>query len=219
MKVRILCSIEWKTTILKTNKTQIIMKQITKLLFLFTTLVLFGNCAKDECQGSTYNKNVDESYLPDIIPYSDTSTRLFLKNGRDTLLFTSQGLKEEIVKDYSGEGTCDTYNLQRFSLKMAASDTDFFEIKYYTTRKGGFSRVNFNLLSGVNYEETDEFDYSGFRNYYKYLPIVKLTILNNVYDTVYAVPLFDENFQELLVKTKIGVLKIKTSRTTYELIK
>ena len=211
MKVRILCSIEWKTTILKTNKTQIIMKQITKLLFLFTTLVLFGNCAKDECQGSTYNKNVDESYLPDIIPYSDTSTRLFLKNGRDTLLFTSQGLKEEIVKDYSGEGTCDTYNLQQFSLKMAASDTDFFEIKYYATRKIGTV-----VTLGINdYDITQEYDYSNFRYYYP--PIIKIEILKNSFDTVLVLPLTSTG--NLYIKPKLGILKIKASFNTYELIK
>jgi len=187
------------------------MKQITKLLFLFTTLVLFGNCAKDECQGSTYNKNVDKSYLPDIIPYSDTSTALFLKNGKDTLLFKSQGLREETVKDYSGEGSCDTYNLQQFSLKMVASDTDFFEIKYYATRKVG--KV---VTIGVNdYDKTKEYDYSNFRYYYP--PIIKIEILKNSFDKVLVVPLTVTG--NLYIKPKQGILKIEASFNTYELIK
>jgi len=193
------------------------MKTKTKLLALFTALILFSNCSKDKCQGSIYNKYLDKSYLPDIIPYSDTSTAFFLKNGRDTLLFTSQGLKEETVKYYSSEGTCDTYNLQKFSLTMAASDTDYFQINYCADRQL-VPLVNFIVLSGENYYETREFSYSAFRNYIK-SSIVKVTILNNVYDSVFSLPQLEEDFQELIVKPKIGVLKIKTLRTTYELIK
>ena len=192
------------------------MKQITKLLFLFTTLVLFGNCTKDECQGTTYNLNVDKSYLPDIMPYSDTSTRFFLRNGKDTLLFTSQGLKEETVKYYSSEGTCDTYNLQKFSLTMSASDTDYFQINFYADRQL-VPLVNFIVLSEENYYKTREFSYSAFRNYIK-SSIVKVTILNNVYDSVFSLPQLEEDFQELIIKPKIGVLKIKTTGFTYELI-
>lgn len=108
------------------------MNQTKPLTILLFAILLINACSKD-CTEKTINKYVDQSYLPYIIPYSDTSTRLFLKNGTDTLLFKSQGLKET-VNDYYNTFRCETFKLQQYSLKMAASDTDYFRISYYVIK-------------------------------------------------------------------------------------
>ncbi|MFY7734727.1 MAG: hypothetical protein ACOVSR_14680 [Bacteroidia bacterium] len=188
------------------------MKNTKPLTILLFAILLINGCSKDGCPDSTpIEKGVDKSYLPYIIPYSDTSTRLFLKNGIDTLVFKSQGLKETITNERAGEGSCDQYNLQKYSLKMAASDTDFFQINYYTI-KNGVSRVNF-LINGVR--ETKEYAYSSFSDYYP--PIINVNILNNKYDTVMVLP--EQRIREFIIKPKLGILKIKLDDNTYELIK
>jgi hypothetical protein len=190
------------------------IKIFTILLF---AILLINACGKDDCDKTTINKYVDKSYLPYIIPYSDTSRRLFLKNGSDTLLFKSQGLKET-VNDYYNSFRCETFKLQQYSLKMAASDTDFFEVNYYA-RWQGISMVNFSLVNGQEFIVTDEYQYAydNFKSYIYQLPIIKVNVLNNNYDSVRILKPFSNLI--ICLKPIIGIIKIETSNGTYELIK
>jgi hypothetical protein len=188
------------------------MKTKTKLLNLIIALSLFSNCLKEDCDNSTENKYVDKNYLPYIIPYTDTSTRLFLKNGKDTLLFKSQGLKETIEMQKGNDiGNCKTYKLQQYSFKMAASDTDFFEFKYVSLVNSS-PRAQFEFYIGDNYNKT----YQSY-NLYSYLKAKKITILNTSYDSSYSLP--DPNFEEIYINLNVGLLKVKTSKYSLELIK
>lgn len=187
------------------------MKTPTKLLTLFTLLLLFSNCSKDECQGTTYNLNVDRNYLPYIMPYSDTSTRLFLKNGKDTLLFKSKGLLTGSSQQFSGEEGCDTYNCEWLSLTMAASDTDYFQINYYASKYGTKS-VD---LIGSGLSRTNGLDYIDYIKYYP--PVQKVTVLNNSYDSVTIAQ--NNSGGSAISKPKLGVIKIITPNKVYELIK
>ncbi len=187
---------------------------LSKLLTLFTTLLLFSNCTKDECQGNTYNLNVNKNYTPYIIPYSDTSTRLFLKNGKDTLLFKSQGLLKGSSQQVSGEEGCDTYNLEWLSLTMVATDTDYFQINYYADKYGTLSN-NYKIVSGVKYL----YSYPYLSNdYVHYFPTVKkITVLNINYDSI---KIITSSYNDSVIsKPKLGVIKIKTLNKVYELIK
>jgi hypothetical protein len=187
------------------------MKQTKPFTILLFAFLLINACSKGCPDSKPIEKGVDKSYLPYIIPYSDTSTHLFLKNGTDTLVFKSQGLKETKILYGPIAESCDQYNLQQYSLKMAASDTDYFQINYYTI-KNGVSRVNF-FINGVG--ETKEYAYSSFSDYYP--PIINVNILNNKYDTVMVLP--EQSIREFIIKPKLGILKIKLNDNTYELIK
>lgn len=186
-----------------------------KLTSLVIIILIMNACFKECPEGlSEHNEGLDKINLPYIIPYSDTSTRLFLKNGKDTLLFKSEGLKEILEFAELGEiEGCNKYKLQKFTLKMAASETDFI-IKYYTGINWGPSvKLFFNI--GGYYKGTEEYSENNFIHYTDY-KIIKKNILNTMYDSINS--LSDPNFEELYFKPNIGLLKVKTSNYTLELI-
>ncbi|MFZ4799145.1 MAG: hypothetical protein ACOYMA_16715 [Bacteroidia bacterium] len=152
---------------------------------------------------------VDRGYLPFIIPYNDTSTRLFLKNGKDTLLFKSKGLKESYISGSSLKGDCPYhYENQQYTLRMAASDTDFFQINYYATID-----ESSKVLFYTNFHETQKTDLSWF---IKYKVVQSLVVLNKTYDSV---SISTNNYQDKIYsKLKFGVVKIENNNI-YELIK
>ena len=141
-------------------------------------------------------------------------TRLFLKNGKDTLLFKSQGLKETTEIQGAGGESCDTYKLQQYSLKMAASDTDYFQINYYT-EKTGVLYNDYEIYSSNYYSKTKTYLSDDYVNYY---PIVNTTIiLNTFYDSIKTST--NSNNDILVSKPNKGILKVKTSNVIFELIK
>ncbi|MFA9212314.1 MAG: hypothetical protein ACEQSR_00505 [Candidatus Methylacidiphilales bacterium] len=188
------------------------MKQTKTFTILLFAILLINACGKDCPDSKPIEKEVDKSYLPYIIPYSDTSTRLFLKNGTDTLLFKSQGLKETKTLRGAGEGSCDKYNLQQLSLKMAASDSDFFEVSFFAKANSSLNYGNYNF----NYQFISKEIFDDALVLY-YPPVIKINILNTVYDTVNVVPLKPNG--NIYSKKYIGIIKIETSNSTYELIK
>jgi hypothetical protein len=186
------------------------MKTTTKLITLIFALLLFSNCLKEDCDNSTENKYVDKNYLPYIIPYSDTSTRLFLKNGKDTLLFKSQELKETIEIEKGNDiGNCKTYKLQQYILKMAASDTDFFEVKYFAITTN-VPKVQYSCY----YTVTNKIDDSRYINFFQ---LKQLEVLNHIYDSVSISP--NKYGDTVYTSTKFGVLRIKALNNIYQLIK
>jgi hypothetical protein len=190
-------------------------KTFTSLLFI---ILIINACSKGCPEGDKpFDKGVDKTYLPYIIPYSDTSTRLFLKNGKDTLLFKSQGLKETFTIEGAAE-VCDKYKLQEYSLKMAASDTDFFGINYYS-RWQGDPMVNFDIVNGKDLITTDNYQYfyDYFKTYIYVGPINKIIVLNIVYDSVNILKPYTN--LTIFTKPNIGILKIETSNNKYELIR
>jgi hypothetical protein len=186
-------------------------------LILGAFIYLFiSSCGKDNCDDSTKNLNVDKNYLTQIIPYNDTSTRLFLKNGKDTLVFRSQGLQEttEFYQESAINGLCRKYNMQKLSLTMAASDTDFFEINYFAdysnTYGTGFVKFIFS-----NFFETKPLSDVSYLTYYP--PVLNETVLNMTYDSV---TINKSQFDDIVIsKTRVGVLKVKSKKYIYELIK
>ena len=188
------------------------MKNITKLFTIISLIGFISSCRPNCPDPSTKTSYVDRGYLPDIIPYSDTSTRLFLKNGKDTLLFKSQGLKQSFDEGLTTNiSDCtEGYKNEKLLLRMAASDTDFFDI-IYSAKMGASSQVKISLN---NKTITRGYLYFDFRK--PYPPIVNITVLNNKYDTVFQ--LADE-IMEVYIKPRLNVLKIRNSKVTYELIK
>jgi hypothetical protein len=191
------------------------MKQTKTLTILLFAILLINACGKEGCPDSKpIEKGVDKSYLPYIFPYSDTSTRLFLKNGTDTLVFRSQGLKETITNEQAGEGSCNQYNLQQYSLKMAASDTDYFLINYYATKFGSLYN-DYEIISGNNYSKSES-DLA--RDFVNYFPTVEtIIILNNNYDSIRN---YTNSFNDkFIIRPKTGIIKMQTKNVLYELIK
>jgi hypothetical protein len=187
--------------------------KLPSILYLVLLSILINACRKGCPDSKPIERGVDKSYLPYIIPYSDTGTRQFLKNGKDTLLFKSQGLKETITNELFGE-SCENYNIQQYSLKMAASDTDYFLINYYCNWQNGLHN-DYEIVSGNNYSKSKYYLSDDFVNYF---PTVKSTvILNNNYDSIKSLT---NSFGDVFIaKPKTGVLKIQTKRVLYELIK
>ncbi|MBJ7427651.1 MAG: hypothetical protein JHD28_01645 [Bacteroidia bacterium] len=183
--------------------------KLPSIIYLVLLSVLINACSKGCPDSKPIEKGVDKSYLPYIIPYSDTSTHLFLKNGKDTLLFKSQGLKETKISESAGEGSCDKYSLQQYSLKMTASDTDFFEVKYFAI-KTNVPKVQYichNL-------ETDKIDDS---RYIYFFQLKQLNTLNYSYDSV---SISDNKYGDTVYSNlKFGVLRVKDMNNVYELIK
>ena len=188
------------------------MKQFTKLFTIISLIGFISSCRPNCPDPSTKTSYVDRGYLPDIIPYSDTSTRLFLKNGKDTLLFKSQGLKQSFDEGLTTNiSDCtEGYKNEKLLLRMAASDTDFFDIIYYAK----MNELYYVNISANNRTITRGYGYEIFRK--PYPPVVNITVLNNKYDTVLY--LADENM-EVYIKPKFNVLKLRNSKVTYELIK
>lgn len=187
--------------------------KLPSIIYLVLLSILINACSKGCPESKPIERGVDKSYLPYIIPYSDTSTRLFLKNGKDTLIFKSQGLKETITNELYGE-SCENYNIQQYSLKMAASDTDYFLINYYADRDGTLFN-DYEIVNGNNYSKSKYYLSDDFVNYF---PTVKSTvILNNNYDSIKSLT---NSFGDIFIaRPKIGVLKIQTKNVLYELIK
>jgi hypothetical protein len=195
------------------------MKQTKPLTILLFAILLINACGKEGCPDSKpIEKGVDKSYLPYIIPYSDTSTRLFLKNGTDTLVFKSQGLKETKILYGPIAESCDKYNLQQISLKMAANDTDFFQINFYA-RKLGDPMVNFEIVNSKEVIITDvyQYFYDYFKIYINSKPINKINILNFTYDSVNILKPYPN--LSIYTKPNVGIIKIETSNNIYELVK
>ncbi|MFZ4797266.1 MAG: hypothetical protein ACOYMA_07200 [Bacteroidia bacterium] len=191
------------------------MKQITKLITIISLIgiiSIISSCSKSCPDPSTKTTYVDRSYLPDIIPYSDTSTRLFLKNGKDTLLFKSLGLNQSFEEGstITSIECTEFYKNEKLLLRMSASDTDFFDI-VYNAKLDGFSEVYINVN---NKSKTRGYGYSEFRK--PYPPIYSVNILNIKYDTIINLP---EQNMVVYIKPKYSVLMLKTSSVTYELIK
>ncbi|MES2725472.1 MAG: hypothetical protein V4643_00125 [Bacteroidota bacterium] len=190
------------------------MKILYPLISLFLLFHLFSSCSTD-CPDNTPTTNyVDQAYLPDIIPYSDTSTRRFLKNGSDTLVFTSQGLKEIFESGSTLSGDCPkSYKNQKLSLKMAASDTDFFEILFTSTNdiKLSINDMKFDNLFWVReniYDQNKELS-SVF--------IDEFTVLNNTYTSVTKISSSSPS-DYFVNKGKYGLIKIAVKGNVYELI-
>jgi len=190
--------------------------KLPSIIYFVLLSILINSCSKGCPESKPIERGVDKSYLPYIIPYSDTSTRLFLKNGKDTLLFKSQGLKETKTLQGAGEGNCDQYNLQQYSLIIAASDSDYFRINYYTGINWGPS-VKYLFVVNNIINNSKEYSEGGFKFYTNYPPIIKRTVLNIIYDSIYSLP--DPNFEEIYVKPIVGIIKVRTSNYTLELIK
>lgn len=191
------------------------MNQTKAFTILLFAILLINACGKEGCPDSKpIEKRVDKSYLLYIIPYSDTSTRLFLKNGTDTLVFKSQGLKETITNEQASEGGCDKYNLQQYSLKMSANDTDYFRINYYSD-KFGTLKNDYEIISGNYYSVSKYYLSDAFIIYF---PTVKSTeVLNNNYDSIRS--LTNSYGDTFIARPKTGVIKIQTKNVLYELIK
>jgi hypothetical protein len=185
------------------------MNQTKTFTILLFAILLINACGKDCPDSKPIEKGVNKSYLPYIIPYSDTSTRLFLKNGKDTLLFKSQGLKETKISESASEGSCDKYNLQQYSLKMAASDTDFFEVKYFAI-KTNVPKVQY-LCHNL---ETNKIDDS---RYIYFFQLKQLNTLNYKYDSV---SISDNKYGDTVyTNLKYGILRVRDFNNVYELIK
>lgn len=188
------------------------MKDTKPLTILLFAILLIHSCGKDDCDDSTKNLYVKKGYLPYIIPYSDTSIRLFLKNGTDTLIFKSQGLKESIdfYQESSINGLCRKYNMQKLSLTMAASDTDFFRISYYVDK----DNTGFVQISISNLVETNSLYDLAYIKYYP--PVLKEKVINVIYDTI----TINKNNRGDVVITKpnLGLIKVKSDKFIYELI-
>lgn len=190
-----------------------------KLVYLAILASIFFACNKD-CERYNETRNVNVSDLSAVIPYSDSSTVKFIKNGTDTLIYSSQGLKEIYNDTYESNtrsGGCGTnLKLQQYSLKMKHSDNEFFEITINS---------NYNGSDNVTVNINDKDIYEGLfgSNYYVYNPPIltgellnSLKINNTLYTNVNKISFSSKDY--ILAKGKLGIIKISINNESYELI-
>ncbi|MCX6187547.1 MAG: hypothetical protein NTU43_11235 [Bacteroidetes bacterium] len=185
-----------------------------KKQFYLTTLLLLilfiSNCDKCPDSGSGNTHNVYPPDIPIIFPYNDTSRVRFLKNGTDTIIFISQGLKSTYIKNGVANGNCaGTDRLQQISLKMEKDGNESFEI-IETSNSDNEILINVNNLFFGYYS-------SGQLASFYPLPLKSYLINSVKYDSVKILTKVGSN-DTIIFKPKIGVLKIK-SNNTYEKIK
>lgn len=190
-----------------------------KLIYIALLTSLFYACNKD-CERYNETRNVNVIDLPAVIPYSDTSTVKFIKNGTDTLIYTSQGLKETYIDSYESNtrsGGCGTnFRLQQYSLKMKHSDNEFFEItKYVSARNGDYIKIQINnscIYDNIfGYYEVSTSDLITFE-------LINSIVINNIkYDSINKISLNNSNY--LLAKSKIGIVKMFVNSNVYERLK
>ena len=182
-----------------------------KQLYLTTVLLLiilfYSSCTKcpDSSSGNTYN--VSQEDLPYIIPYTDTSKVRFLKNGKDTLTFTSQGLKSTYTIEGFADGECAGKNkVQQVSLRMKYNDDEFFEI----TEKAD-SKISYYVNNQDMYDEI----YTTFYSYGNLSTEFLDSILINgyKYDSIYKIK--NSYGSYIILKEKIGLLQYKLNNITY----
>jgi hypothetical protein len=185
---------------------------LAALVSMLLGSAFISSCSKD-CTPTINKQGVNQSYLQPIIPYSDTSSRLFLKNGKDTIRFFSQGLKETF-EDYGKTNGCTYYSNQKYSMSMSVSDSEYFKINYYLDY-GNFLVNDYEVIGDNFYSNTKP--YSSV-DYVSYFPQIKsVTVLNNTYDSIKI--LFSLKGDTVISRPNIGVLKIKSNGFIYELIK
>jgi hypothetical protein len=195
----------------KTLKDKIMQKQLYLTTVLLLIILFYSSCntCPPSDEGSTYNVNTDD--LPYIIPYTETSKVRFLKNGKDTITFISQGLKKTYIKQGVANGNCEgTDKLQQYSLRMAGND-EFFETMYGGTPN--FQSIGVSVtINGIIF---NDIPYAGFIKYYP--PVLSYKVLNIKYDSV---TLLTSKYKDTLYyKPKYGFIYFKTSgNNTYQLI-
>jgi len=201
----------------KTLKDKIMQKQLYLTTVLLLIILFYSSCTKcpDSSSGNTYN--VSQEDLPYIIPYTDTSKVRFLKNGKDTITFTSQGLKSTYNIEGFADGECAGKNkFQQCSLKMICNDDEFFEI-YYTYQIGltiPIVKVIVNKKMFDRNISNNEMTASNFKRYYP--PPYKFIDNNTVYDSI--TPMISYN-DSLIFKPSFGFVYFKINGNRYQLFK
>lgn len=188
----------------------ILNKQLCLTTVILISVLLWSSCKKcSDGTGNTYN--VDQADLPYIIPYTDSSKVRFLKNGTDTLTFTSQGLKQTYISQTVPDDGCShTDRLQQLSLIMKCNESEFFEIKVKN------EVINYIYLTCNNYTFNKMFGQKFYASGSLTRTFVKSVVINNVsYDSVQQI---NDKGYYFIVKPKLGILKISTN-DSYELIK
>ena len=192
----------------KTLNDKIMKKQLYFTTVLLLTILFYSSCKKWPDENNIRNTySVNQADLPIIIPYTDTSKVRFLKNGTDTLTFTSQGLKSIYTIEGFADGECAGKNkVQQVSLRMKYNDDEFFEI----TEKAD-SKISYYVNNQDMYDEI----YTTFYSYGNLSTEFLDSILINgyKYDSIYKIK--NSYGSYIILKEKIGILQYKLNNITY----
>ncbi|MFA9214430.1 MAG: hypothetical protein ACEQSR_11385 [Candidatus Methylacidiphilales bacterium] len=185
-----------------------------KLTYLTMLLLLIcSSCSKCPDSNEIRNTyNVNQNDLPYIIPYTDTSIVRFLKNGTDTITFTSQGLQNTYAIESFSEDKCTGNNkVQQVILRMKSSDNEYFETQFGGTKNFKNLGVYVNL-NGTLFKECIDVNFIRY-----YPPVLSYEILNTNYDSLTI--LTSQYFDTLFFKPKFGFVYFKINNDNYKVIK
>jgi hypothetical protein len=202
----------------KTLNDKIMKKQLYFTTVLLLTILFYSSCKKCPDENNIRNTySVNQADLPIIIPYNDTSKVRFLKNGIDTLTFTSQGLKSTYTIQGFADGECAGKNkFQQCSLKMICNDDEFFET-YYTFQTGltiPIVKVNINNNLFEKTINDNEMIADYFIRYYP--PAFKFNLNGLVYDSITPMR---NSYDSLIFKPKLGFIYFKINGNRYQIIR
>ncbi|OYU97451.1 MAG: hypothetical protein CFE21_03930 [Bacteroidetes bacterium B1(2017)] len=189
-------------------------KPLTQIAFLAWLFPVFHSCHKCPT-GLTDTYFVAQYDKEMILPYCDTCSVRFLKNGTDTLVYSSSGISSYFY-DYArpGAGCADLYKYEGQGLTMKANDKEYFKITLYNTGILGIPDLKYEINKYDYYNDAS----TGFNSQgdLKSIFIKKYTINQHIYDSVFKISTTYGAY--LVVKKKVGVLEFKSQNNLYQLL-
>jgi len=147
------------------------------------------------------------------MPFNGDESLIFLKNQTETLEFKGQGIYTDYYRERSTY-ECESYHLlQRKFLTFLANNNDSFMIELFVNLQNeGGAQKYYAVANGIGFGPTYSIDISK-----PWPPVLNAVINGQKYDSV-AVLMIDSN-NYIISKPFLGVLKIRTKGSDYEIIK
>lgn len=201
------------------------MKKFISPIAIFTLVLVLNSCTRKEAP--TFN--IDSSIIESFLPYTKGASVKFLKNGKDTLVYTSLGLKinTNYYIDQSDEFK-EGYNMQFCELVLMAADSNSFifniipQVHNQEQNQSkclyevfGKTFITSYFIKTVNHVSnfSDVFSFNNIAS----KSIVDMNILNINYNNVNVIK--TPALESFCFVPKLGIVKIITNENeTYELI-
>lgn len=182
------------------------------LCFLFLGLFACNKCP----EGVTDTYYIIQTDLDNILsPYCDSCKVKFIKNGTDTLTYSSSGVSKDFIDEYVGAGGCsELYRIERKAITMRASESEYFKITLLNAGLTDLADLNYEINNYDFYKDGS----TGFnsRGDLKSEFINEYTINQFKYDTVFKVS--TKYGAYLVFKEKVGIIEFKSKNNLYQII-
>lgn len=159
---------------------------------------------------------LDQTDFDNILsPYCDSCKVKFIKNGTDTLTYSSSGVSKDFIDERLGAGGCsELYKIERKSLTMKASESEYFKITLFSMRSSYLADLNYEIN---NYDFYKDGSYTfNSEGDLKSVFMNEYTINQFKYDSVFKVS--TQYGAYLVFKKKVGIIEFKSKNDLYQII-